>query len=573
METKAISGKFKLTSWGFEGAKLHSFCKQKAYWESHTRVPADPGIEKNCLLMSKALRPIRRALVSVFHKEPARELVACLHRHGAEIYSTGGTLQFIREMGVPVKAVEDLTGYPSILGGRVKTLHPAVFGGILARREHESDPAELEQYQIPAFDVVVVDLYPFEQTLAEGVSHEAIIEKIDIGGISLIRAAAKNHLDVLVVPAPEYFSGAVQRIDQGGGATSLEDRQQFAAAAFDVSSHYDTAIYAYLGGDLVKSDGTGGDMMKVELPLPFKQSIRESTVLRYGENPHQLGRYYGDLGAMFEQLHGKALSYNNLLDIDAALQVMEGRTGNCFAIIKHTNVCGMAVRDSLSDAWEAALSGDPVSAFGGILIANRNITETVAYAINELFFEVLIAPGFDDKALEVLRRKKNRILLKRRDADLPDSGFRSVLNGVLWQTADMEEVMPEQWTHPTKKRPEKGEEQDLLFANWIVRHLKSNAIALVKDQKLIGTGMGQTSRVDALNHAIAKATAMGHSLQGAVMASDAFFPFPDCVEIAHQSGITAVIQPGGSVRDQESTDFCDRAGMAMVFTGKRHFKH
>jgi phosphoribosylaminoimidazolecarboxamide formyltransferase / IMP cyclohydrolase len=533
--------------------------------------------------MDKALRPIRRALVSVFHKEPARNLVACLHRNGAELFSTGGTLTFIREMGIPVKAVEDLTGYPSILGGRVKTLHPAVFGGILARREHEGDPGELEKYGIPAFDAVVVDLYPFEETVAGGAPHEDIIEKIDIGGISLIRAAAKNHRDVLVVPAPEYFDAAAGLIESGKGATTLAERQWFAAAAFDVSSHYDTAIFSYLSGK--QPDGQNlagqwligqipeGEQMPGEQPVSFKQSVRKSVPLRYGENPHQQGRYFGDLQAMFEQLNGKALSYNNLLDIDAALQVIGGRTDHCFAIIKHTNVCGMAIRENLLQAWEEALSGDPVSAFGGILITNRNITEAVAYAINELFFEVLIAPGYDESALEILRQKKNRILLKRKEAALPASGFRSALNGVLWQTADTEEVMPEGWTHPTKKKPAEGEEQDLLFANWIVRNLKSNAIALVKDQKLLGTGMGQTSRVDALNHAIAKARAMGHSLEGAVMASDAFFPFPDCVEIAHKEGITAVIQPGGSLRDKESVDYCDRAGMAMVFTGKRHFKH
>lgn len=536
---------------------------------------------KEFLLMDKMLRPIRRALVSVFHKEPARNLVACLHRHGAEIYSTGGTLAFIRDMGVPVKAVEDLTGYPSILGGRVKTLHPAVFGGILARREHAGDPAELEKYQIPDFDVVVVDLYPFEQAVGDGAAHDDIIEKIDIGGISLIRAAAKNHRDVLVVPAPEYFEAAVRLIEQGGGKTSLADRESFAAAAFDISSHYDTAIFSYLnrgqmaGGQVAgePQEPLAGDQQAGEKPASFKQSIRWSVPLRYGENPHQQGRFFGDLPAMFEQLNGKALSYNNLLDIDAALQVMEGRSGHCFAIIKHTNVCGMAVRDNLLQAWKDALSGDPVSTFGGILITNRNITEAVSYAINELFFEVLIAPGFDDKALEVLTQKKNRILLKRKETGLPALGFRSILNGVLWQTADTGEVMPDGWTHPTKKNPEKEEEQDLLLANWIVRHLKSNAIALVKDQRLVGTGMGQTSRVDALNHAIAKAQAFGHSLDGAVMASDAFFPFPDCVEIAHRAGITAVIQPGGSVRDQESVDFCDLAGMAMAFTGKRHFKH
>ncbi len=497
-------------------------------------------------------------MISVFHKEPARELVECLHRNGAELFSTGGTLAFIRGMGLPVRAVEELTGYPSILGGRVKTLHPAVFGGILARGDQVGDQDELNQYNIPAFDVVVVDLYPFEEAATSHADHADVIEKIDIGGISLIRAAAKNYRDVLVVPSPEFFAGAIQQIEQGGGQTNLADRRRFAAAAFELSSHYDTAIFSYLD--------------QGHTPV-FKQSISQSLALRYGENPHQQGRYFGDLDALFEQLGGKPLSYNNLLDIDAALQVMHNRSGACFAIIKHTNVCGMAVRKDLSEAWKDALAGDPVSAFGGILIANGDITEAVAADINGLFFEVLIAPGFDKEALGLLRKKKNRIILKRKDSPPAVEGFRSILNGVLWQSADTGEVLPECWTHPTKIKPPPAREQDLLFANWVVRHLKSNAIALVKNMQLIGTGMGQTSRVDALNQAIAKANAMGHSLQDAVMASDAFFPFPDCVEIAHKAGIAAVIQPGGSVRDQESIRYCDEAGMAMAFTGRRHFKH
>lgn len=497
-------------------------------------------------------------MISVYHKEPARELIECLHRNGAELFSTGGTLAFIRDMGLPVRAVEELTGYPSILGGRVKTLHPAVFGGILARRDQDSDQDELNQYNIPAFDVVVVDLYPFEEAADSQANHQDVIEKIDIGGISLIRAAAKNYRDVLVVPSPEFFAGAIQQIEHGRGQTNLEDRKRFAAAAFDLSSHYDTAIFSYL------DEG--------QTPV-FKQSINQSLALRYGENPHQQGRFYGDLEALFEQLGGKPLSYNNLLDIDAALQVMHNRSEACFAIIKHTNVCGMAVRKDLSEAWKDALAGDPVSAFGGILIANGNITEAVAVEINGLFFEVLIAPGFDVEGLELLRKKKNRIILKRKDSPLAGEGFRSILNGVIWQLADTGEVLPELWKHPTITKPSPAREKDLLFANWVVRHLKSNAIALVKDMQLIGTGMGQTSRVDALNQAIAKANAMGHSLQGAVMASDAFFPFPDCVEIANKAGIAAVIQPGGSVRDQESIHYCDEAGMAMAFTGRRHFKH
>jgi phosphoribosylaminoimidazolecarboxamide formyltransferase/IMP cyclohydrolase len=503
-------------------------------------------------------RTIRRALVSVYHKEPVTELVRCLHRHGAEIYSTGGTLAHIRALGLPARAVEELTGYPSILGGRVKTLHPAVFGGILSRREQSDDKQELLRYRIPEFDLVAVDLYPFEETLQNGAGEAEAIEQIDIGGISLIRAAAKNFRDVLVVPSSRMFQEAVQLIDAGNGRTALADRRRFAAAAFRVSSGYDRAI--------------GGFMLGAEAG-EFHRQAAPMMSLRYGENPHQQGRFYGPLQELFEQLNGKALSYNNLLDIDAALQLVRGQQQACFAVIKHTNVCGMAVRDDLLTAWKDALAGDPVSAFGGIIVTNRPVGEEVARSLHELFFEVLIAPGFEDRALEVLRQKKNRILLRLKPVDLPADTFRSALNGVLWQEADLAMAGPERWTHPTKREAGPEETADLLFANHVVKHLKSNAIALVKNRQLLGAGMGQTSRVDALRQAIGRARANGHDLRGSVMASDAFFPFPDCVEIAHQAGITAVIQPGGSVRDGESVAFCDQAGMAMAMTGLRHFKH
>lgn len=504
------------------------------------------------------LKQVRRALVSVYYKEPSRRLIEALHQLDVELVSTGGTLEYIHSLGIPAKSVESLTQYPSILGGRVKTLHPAVFGGILARRHLEQDQQHMQQYRIEAFDMVVVDLYPFEETLGSGASQEEVIEKIDIGGISLIRAAAKNYHDVVVVPSVRFFDEVVDLLHSTMGKTSLEDRRRMAASAFEVSSHYDTAIFGF---------------MNQEDFHPFKKSIQDSVVLRYGENPHQQGRYFGRLEDLFEQLHGKALSYNNLLDVDAAINLMGEFTEPSFAIIKHTNPCGIATRSTLKAAWEDALAGDPASAYGGILIANRNITPEIAYAINKRFFEVLIAPAYDEGSLPVLMQKKNRILLKQKPYAAGSDQFRSLLGGVLWQTRDRVGAYQESWQTVSLREPEEGEVEDMRFANLIVKHLKSNAIALVKHRMLVGIGCGQTSRVDALKHAIEKAGEFGHSLDGAVMASDAFFPFGDSVAIAHKAGITAVVQPGGSVRDQESIDYCNQSGMAMIFTGIRHFKH
>ena len=504
-------------------------------------------------------KTIKSALISVYHKAPAQKLIETLHRQNIKLISTGGTLNFIKGLGIPVTPVEEYTGYPSLFGGRVKTLHPAIFGGILARRGVKKHQEEMEEFSIAPVDMVVVDLYPFEETLASHASHEDIIEKIDIGGISLIRAAAKNYEDVLVVPSVAHFEEALALISLKGSQTALEDRRRFAAAAFDVSSHYDSAIFHYLN--------------KEEEDNGFKCSIPESRPLRYGENPHQEANFYGNLEDMFEQLGGKELSYNNLLDIDAAINLMADLEGPSFAIFKHTNPCGVASKSSLEAAWKAALSGDPVSAFGGILISNRNITRKISYAINELFFEVLIAPGFDEQALDILSQKKKRILLKSKPFEKSESRFRSALNGVLWQTPDEKVVKAGQWKVVTKNHPDEKQVHDLAFANTVVKHLKSNAIALIKNKQVIGTGMGQTSRVDALKQAVLKAKSFKHSLEGAVMASDAFFPFADCVEIAHKEGIKAVIQPGGSVKDQDSIAYCDKNGLVMVFTGIRHFKH
>ncbi len=504
-------------------------------------------------------KKIRSALISVYHKAPAQELIETLHRKNIKLISTGGTLNFIRGLGIPVTPVEEYTGYPSVFGGRVKTLHPAIFGGILARRGVKKHQEEMEEFSIAPVDMVVVDLYPFEETLASRAGHADIIEKIDIGGISLIRAGAKNFDDVLVVPSVQLFKEALELLNLRDAKTRLEDRRRFAAAAFDVSSHYDAAIFHYFNDE--------------EEDHGFKCSIPQTHPLRYGENPHQSANFYGDLKGMFDQLGGKELSYNNLLDIDAAMALMADLNGPSFAIFKHTNPCGVASKSTLEAAWKAALAGDPVSAFGGILIANRNITQKISYAINELFFEVLIAPGFDNEALYVLSQKKKRILLKSKPFENPESRFRSALNGVLWQTPDEKIVKAGQWQVATKNHPDEKQVHDLVFANTVVKHLKSNAIALIKNKQVIGTGMGQTSRVDALKQAVLKAKSFDHSLAGAVMASDAFFPFADCVEIAHKEGISAVIQPGGSVKDQDSIAYCDKAGMVMVFTGIRHFKH
>lgn len=501
------------------------------------------------------------ALISVFHKEGLEPIVRKLHELGITLYSTGGTQAFIQGLGVPVVAVEDLTGYPSILGGRVKTLHPKVFGGILGRREEQGDLEQLEQYEIPCLDIVVVDLYPFEKTVAEGASEQEIIEKIDIGGISLIRAAAKNFKDVLCVSSMADYQAFLELLETGEGTSTLEDRQRFAARSFNVSSHYDAAIFNYFN----RKAGLAS----------LKVSEQEGRALRYGENPHQQGVFYGDFDGLFEQLHGKELSYNNLLDIDAAVNLMtEFRNEDpTFAILKHNNACGLATRPTLAEAYADALAGDPVSAFGGILISNRPVDKATAEKIHELFCEVVIAPAYQADALEILKGKKNRILLIQKHWDLPETQIRTCLNGTLFQEKDLKTDAEADLTYATKLKPSPRELEDLLFASRIGKHTKSNTIVLAKNLQLCASGTGQTSRVDALNQAIHKAGSFGFDLQGAVMASDAFFPFPDCVEIADKSGITAVIQPGGSIKDQLSIDYCDQHGMSMVMTGTRHFKH
>ena len=504
---------------------------------------------------------IKSALISVFHKDNLTPVIEKLHELGVELYSTGGTEAFIKGLGIPVNAVEDLTEYPSILGGRVKTLHPKVFGGILSRREHEADTAQLETYDIPPIDLVIVDLYPFEETLASGASEQEIIEKIDIGGISLIRAAAKNFKDVVIIPGMEYYDVLLETLENENGATSLGFRKTLAAAAFDISSHYDTAIYGYFSSE-------------VETPS-LKVSESQALSLRYGENPHQQGRFYGDLEEIFEHVHGKALSYNNLLDVDAAVQLMtEFANGDpTFIVMKHNNACGLATRKTLAEAYTDALAGDPVSAFGGVLCANKPIDKTTAESINDLFCEVVIAPAYDADALEILSSKKNRIILIQKDSPDVSVVLRTALNGILWQEKDLETDKKADFENVTNSAPSESEKDDLEFASKIAKHTKSNTIVLAKNGQLLASGTGQTSRVDALNQAIAKAQHFGFDLKGAVMASDAFFPFPDCVEIAYKAGITAVIQPGGSIKDKLSIEFCNENGLAMVFTGIRHFKH
>jgi phosphoribosylaminoimidazolecarboxamide formyltransferase / IMP cyclohydrolase len=504
------------------------------------------------------LASVRSALISLYYKEPAKELITKLALSGVKIYSTGGTLDYIRQSGFEATPVEELTQYPSIFGGRVKTLHPMIFGGILHRRDNPSDLDELQQFGIPSIDLVIVDLYPFEETLKSGASEKEIIEKIDIGGISLIRAAAKNYQHTWVIASPEMYPKALDIIDSQGAATTPGQRREFAAHAFSISSHYDTAIFKYLDGDK---------------PLTFKQSILSHKELRYGENPHQKGYFYGELEKCFYQLHGKELSYNNLLDIDGAVALIKEFTEPTFAIIKHTNACGVASRETIKEAWHAALAGDPVSAFGGILIANRNIEEDTAYHINELFFEVILAPAYSNNALEILKQKKNRIILEIKDIENATWQFRSALNGVLAQSVNSAQTPVETWTIATKMHPDEKASEDLVFANKIVKHTKSNAIVLAANKQLLASGTGQTSRVDALKQAIVKAKEFNHSLEGAVMASDAFFPFADCVEIANQAGIKAVIQPGGSVRDNDSVQYCNAHSMAMAMTTLRHFKH
>lgn len=505
------------------------------------------------------LKSAGSALISVFSKEGLEPVVRKLNELGITIYSTGGTEKFIKDLGINVVPVEDITSYPSILGGRVKTLHPKVFGGILNRSENEQDVAELEKYEIPQLDIVIVDLYPFEKTVASGASEEDIIEKIDIGGISLIRAAAKNFKDVFCVSSVDDYSEFLQLISEGNGKTSLKDRKRFAAKAFNVSSHYDTAIFSYLN----------------EEELVYKESYNGGLELRYGENPHQKGHFYGDFNAMFDKLHGKELSYNNLLDVDAAVNLMAEFKNEAptFAILKHNNACGLAQRETLLQAYKDALAGDPVSAFGGILISNTKIDEATAKEIHDLFCEVVIAPGYSEAALEILKGKKNRVLLIQKENELPQKQVRTCLNGILVQDKDNITDSREDLTFATNNKPSDKELSDLLFASRICKHTKSNTIVLVKNNQLLASGTGQTSRVDALRQSIDKARAFKFDLTGAVMASDAFFPFPDCVEIAGKAGITAVIQPGGSIKDQLSIDYCNENNLAMVMTGTRHFKH
>lgn len=505
------------------------------------------------------IKSAKSALISVFSKDGLEPVVKKLNELGITIYSTGGTEKYIRELGIKVVPIEDITSYPSILGGRVKTLHPKVFGGILNRSENEQDRAQLEKYEIPQIDIVIVDLYPFEKTVASGASEEDIIEKIDIGGISLIRAAAKNFNDVICVSSVDDYAEFLQIISEGDGKINLKDRKRFAAKAFNVSSHYDTAIFKYLNTE----------------ELSYKESYNGGLELRYGENPHQKGHFYGDFSAMFEKLHGKELSYNNLLDVDAAVNLMNEFRNEAptFAILKHNNACGLAQRETLLEAYKDALAGDPVSAFGGILISNKEIDEATATEIHELFCEVVIAPSYSKEALQILKGKKNRVILVEKQNELPQKQVRSCLNGILVQDKDNKTDSKEDLTFPTNNKPTNKELSDLLFASKICKHTKSNTIVLVKNNQLLASGTGQTSRIDALKQSIDKANAFKFDLTGAVMASDAFFPFPDCVEIAGNAGITAVIQPGGSIKDQLSIDYCNENNLAMVMTGTRHFKH
>jgi phosphoribosylaminoimidazolecarboxamide formyltransferase/IMP cyclohydrolase len=505
---------------------------------------------------------IKSALISVYDKKGLDAIVPLLIKNKVEVYSTGGTYDYLEKLGIQPLKVGDLTGYPSILGGRVKTLHPKVFGGILAKRE-EDHLNQLEQYSIPAIDLVVVDLYPFEDTLRATEEEAQIIEKIDIGGISLIRAAAKNYRHVLTIASKEKYGQLEQILSNKDGVSDLEERKSLAAHAFAVSSHYDTAIFNYFNSQL-------------DQPLDqFRYSVQQSNPLRYGENPHQSASYHGDWSELFSKLSGKDLSYNNLVDIDAAIQIMsEFRdAAPTFAILKHTNACGLATRGTCLEAWKDALAGDPVSAFGGILIANKKIDIATAEEINKLFYEVLIAPGFDEEALVLLTKKKKRILLLLKDYPQGHTQFKSLLNGMIRQDIDRRTESVSDLKTVSEAEPSNNQMLDLLFANKIAKHLKSNTIVLVKNAQLLGMGCGQTSRVDACKQAIEKAGRMGFKLEGAVMASDAFFPFPDCVELAHDAGIQAVIQPGGSINDQLSIDFCDKHNMTMVTTGVRHFKH
>ena len=499
-------------------------------------------------------KKIQSALISVFYKDGLEKIVDQLQKNNVTIYSTGGTQEFIEKLGVKCIPVESLTSYPSILGGRVKTLHPSVFGGILGKRNDDTHLAEMKQYNIPEMDLVIVDLYPFEETVKSTNDEALIIEKIDIGGPSMIRAAAKNHRDVVVVAAKNDYQLLVDILAAQQGETSLEQRRMFAIKAFDVCTAYDTAISSYFNDITVET--------------PFN---KEKKALRYGENPHQPASFFGNLGEVFNQLHGKELSYNNLVDVDAAVNIIKEFKETTFAIIKHTNVCGVAARSTVKEAWDAALAGDPESAFGGVLVCNGSIDAVTATAINEIFFEVLIAPSFEEEALAILQSKKNRILLQLKQIELPAIQYKSLLNGILLQQND--EGNYAEWTEAGGKESTAEEKDNLAFANIICKHLKSNAIALVKHKQLVGKGCGQTSRIDALRHAIEKSKQFNFDLQGAALASDAFFPFDDCVKIAHSAGITSFIQPGGSIRDKDSIDYCKENELVMVITGMRHFKH
>ncbi len=509
-------------------------------------------------------RAIRSALISVYHKQNLEPILHRLHALGVQLYSTGGTQAFIAGLGLPVTAVEDLTGYPSILGGRVKTLHPKVFGGILHRRHDAQDAAQVSEYALPALDLVIVDLYPFEATVASGAKEAEIIEKIDIGGISLIRAAAKNFRDVWIVPAQAHYAELLELLNRDEGRTQLAERQRFATYAFAVSSHYDAAIFNYFNqGKAVTA---------------FRHSQTGGRALRYGENPHQRGTFYGPLEELLTQLHGKELSYNNLVDVEAAVMLMAEFADSAdhqatYAILKHTNACGLASAPTPQEAYLKALAADPVSAFGGVIITNQPVNEAVAHELHQLFFEVLIAPAYDAAALTILQGKKNRILLRQQPGDLSAPQFRTLLNGVIEQDKDLAMETAADFRTVTQRSPTEEETSGLAFALKAVKHTKSNTIVLARAGQLLASGVGQTSRVDALRQAIEKARSFGFDLAGSVMASDAFFPFPDCVEIAHAAGVTAVVQPGGSVRDQDSVNFCDAHQMAMVMTGVRHFKH
>ena len=506
-------------------------------------------------------KTIKSALISVFSKDGLEPIVKKLDEQGAIIYSTGGTQKFINDLGINVVPAEDITSYPSILGGRVKTLHPKIFGGILNRQDNAQDVAELKEFNIPQIDAVIVDLYPFEKTVASGASNQDIIEKIDIGGISLIRAAAKNYKDVVCVSSVNDYAEFLDLISENNGTVSEDDRRRFATKSFNVSSHYDSAIFNYFNADNHET--------------VLKISKTEGKALRYGENPHQKGFFFGDFDAMFNKLHGKELSYNNLLDVDAAVNLMNEFKDNAptFAILKHNNACGLAQRETLHKAYVDALAGDPVSAFGGVLISNKEIDIATAEEIHKLFCEVVIAPSYDEKALEILKGKKNRIILIQNEIKMPQSNVRTCLNGILVQEKDSITDSSKMLTSRTDLKPSESEIEDLLFASKICKHTKSNTIVIAKNKQLCASGTGQTSRVDALNQAIHKAQSFNFDLNGAVMASDAFFPFPDCVEIADKAGIKSVIQPGGSIKDQLSIDYCNENKIAMVFTGARHFKH